>query len=59
MEEERAKIRYQLERKQDEEDRRAEAAEQAGALREQMEKLRLREKEVGSFVDEFGHFISC
>ncbi|XP_063674364.1 trichoplein keratin filament-binding protein-like [Bolinopsis microptera] len=45
MEEERAKIRYQLERKEQEEERRADAAQQAGALREQMEKLKLREKE--------------
>ena len=46
MEEERAKIRYQLERKEQEEVRRADAAQQAGALKDQMEKLKLREKEV-------------
>ena len=51
MEEERAKIRYELEQKQAEEDRKREAAQQASVLRDQMEKLKLREKEVsGSFA---------
>ena len=51
MEEERAKIRYELEQKQAEEDRKREAAQQASVLRDQMEKLKLREKEAsGSFV---------
>ena len=48
MEEERAKIRYELEMKQAEEDRRAEAVHQADLLKDQMEKLKLREKEVSS-----------
>lgn len=46
METERAKIRFELERKQDEEQRRTEAVHQASALRDQMEKLKLREHEV-------------
>ena len=54
MEEERAKIRYQLERKEQEEVRRADAAQQAGALKDQMEKLKLREKEVSGFSENEG-----
>ena len=50
METERAKIRYDLEKKQAEEQRRSEAVVQAGQLKEQMEKLRLREKEVQSVL---------
>ena len=52
MEEERAKIRYELEQKQAEEDRRREAAQQATILRDQMEKLKLREKEVSDIYRE-------
>ena len=52
MEEERAKIRYELEQKQAEEDRRREAAQQASILRDQMEKLKLREKEVSDIYRE-------
>jgi len=47
---ERSKIRYELERKRDQEDRKVEAMHQAGALRDQMDKLRLREQEVCSFI---------
>ena len=57
MEEERAKIRYELEQKQAEEDRKREAAQQASVLRDQMEKLKLREKEVSGCFDKLKIFL--
>ena len=46
MESERAAIRYELERQQAQEYKKQEAAQQSRELREQMEKLQLREQEV-------------